>query len=66
MKYLDSNKQTVKEFNGILKEGLKSGVVLRTQEDLKLMIELAYNLDYYLTYFISTAQLYDQEKDDNN
>lgn len=66
MKYLDSNKQTAKEFNNILKEGIKSGCVLNTQEDLKFMIELAYNLNYYLTYFISTAQLYDQEKVNNN
>lgn len=66
MKYLDSNKQTAKEFNSILKEGIKSGCVLNTQEDLKFMIELAYNLNYYLTYFISAAQLYGQEKVNNN
>ena len=65
MKYLDSNKQTAKEFNNILKEGIKSGCVLNTQEDLKFMIELAYNLNYYLTYFISAAQVYG-EKEGNN
>ena len=62
MKYLDSNKQTAKEFNDILKEGLKTGFVLNTREDLQFMIELAYNLNYYLTYFI---QAYGQEKSNN-
>ena len=66
MKYLDSNKQTAKEFNDILKEGIKSGCILKTQEDLKFMIELFYNLNYYLTYFISAAQLYGQEEVNNN
>lgn len=66
MNYLDSNKQTAKEFNNILRESIKSGCILNTQEDLKFMIELAYNLNYYLTYFISAAQLYDQEKINNN
>ena len=66
MKYLDSNKQTAREFNNILKEGIKTGFVLNTQEDLKFMIELSYNLNYYLTYFISAAQLYGQEKINNN
>ena len=58
MKYLDSNKQTAREFNEILKEGIENGFVLNTQEDLKFMIELAYNLNYYLTYFIESTQLY--------
>ena len=66
MKYLNSNKQTAKEFNEILKEGIKSGCVLNTQEDLRFMIELAYNLDYFLTYFIASTQLYGQEKINNN
>jgi len=66
MKYLDSNKQTAREFNQILKDGLKTGVILNTKEDLKFMIELAYNLNYYLTYFITAAQLYGQEEINNN
>ena len=66
MKYHDSNKQTAREFNQILKGGLKTGTILRTVEDLKFMIELAYNLNYYLTYFITAAQLYGQEEINNN
>jgi hypothetical protein len=66
MKYLDSNKQTVKEFNYLLKEGIEHGTILVSQEDLKTMIELASNLDYYLTYFIASAQLYGQKKNNNN
>lgn len=63
MKYFDSNKQTVKEFNEILKDGLEHGFILSTKEDLKLIIELTYNLNYYLNYFISATQLYGEEKD---
>ena len=66
MKYLDSNKQTAREFNQILKDGLKTGVILNTKEDLKFMIELSYNLNYYLTYFISAAQLYGEEENHDN
>ena len=62
MKYLDSNKQTAREFNEILKEGIENGFVLNTQEDLKFMIELAYNLNYYLTYFIESTQLYGEKE----
>jgi hypothetical protein len=62
MKYLDSNKQTAREFNKILKEGIENGFVLNTQEDLKFMIELAYNLNYYLTYFIESTQLYGEKE----
>ena len=63
MKYLDFRKQTAEEFNEVLKEGIKTGTILRTVKDLKFMIELAYNLNYYLTYFISASQLYGEEKD---
>ena len=66
MRYLDSKKQTAKEFNDILKEGMATGIILSREEDIKFMIELAYNLNYYLTYFISAAQLYGQEEIDNN
>ena len=62
MKYLDSNKQTAREFNEILKEGIENGFILNTQEDLKFMIELAYNLNYYLTYFIESTQLYGEKE----
>jgi hypothetical protein len=62
MKYLDSEKQTAKEFNDILKEGMETGVILSREEDIKFMIELAYNLNYYLTYFISAAQLYGKKE----
>ena len=51
MKYLRKS-QTVEEFNEILKEGLKNGFILSDPNDIKLIIELAYNLNYYLTYFI--------------
>ena len=63
MKYLDSNKQTAKEFNDILKEGFNTGFILSTQEDIKFMIELAYNLNHYLTYFISASQIYGEKSD---
>ena len=63
MKYLDSNKQTAREFNDILKEGFSTGFILSTQEDIKFMIELAYNLNYYLTYFISASQIYGEKSD---
>ena len=66
MKYLNYKKQTAEEFNDILKEGIKSGLVLKTTEDLKFMIELAYNLNYYLTYFISASQLYGEEENHDN
>lgn len=62
MKYLDSEKQTAKEFNNILKEGMETGVILSREEDIKFMIELAYNLNHYLTYFISAAQLYGKKE----
>ena len=65
MRYLDSKKQTAKEFNDILKEGMATGIILSREEDIKFMIELAYNLNYYLTYFISAAQVYG-EKEGNN
>lgn len=65
MKYLDSEKQTAKEFNDILKEGMETGVILSREEDIKFMIEFAYNLNYYLTYFISAAQLYGKEERNN-
>ena len=65
MKYLDYEKQTAKEFNDILKEGMATGIILSREEDIKFMIELAYNLNYYLTYFISAAQVYG-EKEGNN
>lgn len=65
MRYLDSEKQTAKEFNDILKEGMATGMILSREEDIKFMIELAYNLNYYLTYFISAAQVYG-EKEGNN
>jgi hypothetical protein len=62
MKYLDYEKQTAKEFNDILKEGMKTGVILSRKEDIKFMIELAYNLNYYLTYFISASQVYGKKE----
>lgn len=65
MKYLDYEKQTAKEFNDILKEGMATGIILSREEDIKFMIELAYNLNYYLTYFISASQVYG-EKEGNN
>lgn len=55
-----SSKQSVKEFNEDLKEGLKHGFILTNTEDMKLIIELAYNLNYYLTYFITA---YGKEED---
>jgi hypothetical protein len=65
MKYLDSEKQTAKEFNSILKEGMETGIILSREEDIKFMIELAYNLNYYLTYFISAAQIYGKKENNN-
>ena len=65
MKYLDSEKQTAKEFNNILKEGMETGIILSREEDIKFMIELAYNLNYYLTYFISAAQIYGKKENNN-
>jgi len=58
MKCLNSN-QSVKEFNENLKDGLKYGFILSNADDIKLIIELTYNLNYYLTYFVSA---YGQEE----
>lgn len=59
MKYL-SSKQNVKEFNDTLKEGIKYGFILSDQKDINFIIELAYNLNYYLTYFV---EAYGKEED---
>ena len=61
MKYLDSKHQFAEEFNEILKDGLKTGFILANKDDIKFMIELAYNLNYYLNYFISASQVYGEE-----
>lgn len=61
MKYLDSKHQSAEEFNKILKDGLKTGFILANKDDIKFMIELAYNLNYYLNYFISASQVYGEE-----
>ena len=62
MKYLDSKHQSAEEFNEILKDGLKTGFILANKDDINFMIELAYNLNYYLNYFISASQIYGEEK----
>ena len=59
MKYLDSKHQSTEEFNEILKDGLKTGFILANKDDIKFM--LAYNLNYYLNYFISASQVYGEE-----
>jgi hypothetical protein len=41
---------------------METGVILSREEDIKFMIELAYNLNYYLTYFISAAQVYGKKE----
>ena len=56
MKYL-SKSQTVEEFNDNLKDGLEHGIVLKTEEELKLMAELYSNLTYYFTFFITADEL---------
>ena len=62
MKYLDSKHQSAEEFNKILKDGLETGFILANKDDINFMIELAYNLNYYLNYFISASQIYGEEK----
>lgn len=66
MKYLISRNQTIEEFNEILKEGIKNGLVLYNADDINIIIELAYNLDYFLTYFKNAANIYGEEKSYNN
>ena len=66
MKYLINRHQTIEEFNEILKEGIKNGLVLHNADDINIIIELAYNLDYFLTYFKNAANIYGEEKSYNN
>ena len=62
MKYL-SVKQNVVEFNEALREGLQQGTVLKTKDELKVMVELCTNLIYYFKYFISAEELKRYEKE---
>ena len=64
MKSLNSN-LSVKEFNEILREGIDVGFII-PKDDLKVMIELVYNLNYSLTYLINQAKLYGEEESYNN
>lgn len=64
MKSLNSD-LSVKKFNEILKEGIDVGFII-PKDDLKVMIELAYNLNYSLTYLINQAELYGEEESYNN
>ena len=66
MKYLISKNQTIEEFNEILKEGIENRLILHNADDIKFLIELAYNLDYFLTYFINAANIYGEEESHNN
>ena len=66
MKYLISRNQTIEEFNEILKEGIKNGLVLHNANDINIIIELAYNLDYFLTYFKNAADIYGKKESYNN
>ena len=61
MKYLINRNQTIEEFNETLKEGIKNGLILHNIDDIKIIIELAYNLDYFLTYFKNAADIYGKE-----
>lgn len=64
MKYL-SVKQNVVEFNDALKESLEQGTVLRSKEELKIMLELCSNLIYYFRFFVTAEELkqYEREKE---
>ena len=64
MKSLNSD-VSVKEFNEILREGIDAGFII-PKDDLKVMIELAYNLSYSLIYLINQVKLYDEEESYNN
>lgn len=62
MKYL-SVKQNVVEFNDALKEGLEHGTVLKTKEELKVMIELCANLIHYFRFFVTADELKQHERE---
>ena len=63
MKYLNKD-TTIEEANEIIKEGLKeTGFILTDKRDIKFIVELTYNLNQYLTYFIAMADLYGKEED---
>lgn len=65
MKYLNKD-TTIEEANEIIKDGLKeTGFILTDKRDIKFIVELTYNLNQYLTYFIAMADLYDKEEDNN-
>ena len=65
MKYLNKN-TTIEEANEIIKEGLKeTGFILTDKRDIKFIVELTYNLNQYLTYFIAMADLYGEEENNN-
>lgn len=65
MKYLNKD-TTIEEANEIIKEGLKeTGFILTDKRDIKFIVELTYNLNQYLTYFIAMADLYGKEEDNN-
>ena len=49
MKYL-SKKNTIEEFNDILKEGLEFGFILTDSEDIGLITELYNNLTNYFSF----------------
>lgn len=52
---------SLEEANEILKEGLEKNGFISNLSDTKFYVELTYNLNRYLAYFIGMANLYGKE-----
>jgi len=59
MKYL-SKKNTIEEFNDILKEGLENGFILKDSDDEKLILELYNNLTRMFKFYKSWQEIKQQ------